>query len=158
MLRITVMSQGAIYKVLQHFCESSKLTFWLRVHRLETTTSREDRVVRIIRRKRFLSVFRIKVGLIRRTGHSVVVCTAQRGLVAAGYRSKHPGCWPRLTTDHRLSCHMLAHRHQNWNHQHWSHVLFAYESKVNLSNCNGRVRIILSCCWKASGLLHPKQR
>ena len=44
-----------------------------------------DRVLlRIMRRKSFLSAFRIRVELIRRTGRRVLVCTVQGRLVAAG--------------------------------------------------------------------------
>ena len=53
---------------------------------------------------------------------------AQIFFVAPGYCSRHPARCPRLTLDHCCRCHMLHHRHQNWNHQHWFHVLFADES------------------------------
>ena len=39
---------------------------------------------------------RIRVGLIRRIGHCVSVCTVWRHLVAAGYRSRHPDRCPSV--------------------------------------------------------------
>ena len=54
------------------------------------------------------------------------VCTVQRCLVAAGYRSSHLDRCTKLIPDHRhCRRRMVAHRHQNWNHQQQSLVVVA---------------------------------
>ena len=78
----------------------------------------------------------VMVGLIGWTGCSVFVCTVQRCLGAAGYRSRHLDRFPKLTPDHRhRRRRMLAHNHQNWNHQQQSLVVVADESILNIYNC-----------------------
>ena len=118
------------------------------------TTPREDRVlIRILRRYWFLSLPRIRVELIRRTGCHVSAHTIQRGLAAAGYRSRRPVRCLRLTHDHRPRPRIWGCRHWSWNHQHWSHVIFADESRFSLYHCDGRARIrqrvgelLVDCC------------
>ena len=61
---------------------------------------------------RFLSVSGIRMGLIKPTGRSVAVLTAQIPLVVTGYRSRLPDRCPRLIPDHYKHRRMLAHRHQ----------------------------------------------
>ena len=97
-----------------------------------------------MRQKSFLSVSRMRMDLIWWTGRRFFVHTIQICLVASGYRWRDPEArCPRLTFDHRVCRHMLAHRHHNWNHQHWAHVLFADESIVSIYNCNGYVRVFV---------------
>ena len=63
----------------------------------------------------------------------VLIHAVHRRLVSAGYRSRHPDWFSRLSCDHRHPCHhMLVHRHQNWKHQHWYRVIFDDESRVKL--------------------------
>ena len=86
--------------------------------------------IRIMRRKRFISLSRIRVELIRRIGHRVSAHMAvQKRLVAFAYRSRRPARCPKLIQDHRHCPHVWAHRHRNWNHLPWSHVIFADESR-----------------------------
>ena len=56
-------------KILHHVRDSSGLTQGVHRHLLKAITSKEDcALLRIMRRKSFLSVFRIRVGVIRQTG------------------------------------------------------------------------------------------
>ena len=43
-----------------------------------------------------------------------------------------PARGAKLTLDHRLHRHMLAHMHQNSNHRYWSRVLFTDEFVVSI--------------------------
>ena len=100
-----------------------------------------------MRRKSFPSASNIRVGLIRRTGHGVLVLV-QGCLVAVGYRWRHPDRWIRLTPDHRCRRRMLAIWSQNWNHQNWSHAIFDDESMVSPYHSDHRVRefrLFLGC-------------
>ena len=56
---------------------------------------------------------------------------------------------PRLTQRHLYRQRMLADMPQNLNHQHWSYPI--YDDVTGMSGFS-------SCCWKASGLLHPRNR
>ena len=83
-----------------------------------------------MRQKLFLSMSRIKVNLIRRSGRPAFVCKVQRRWVAVGYRSRPPDWCLRLTPDH------------------WSHAIFDYESKVSLHQSGRSARefhLFLAC-------------
>ena len=144
-------SQGGIYKVPRCVQETRRAFQRPYGHRLKMTTPREDcALIRIMRRNRFLSSSRIRVELIRWTGHRVSARTVQRRLVGAGYHSRCPARCPRLTHDH-------CHRHRNWNHQHWSHVIFVDELRFSLYHCDSRAWVRRSvgerrvdCCIQQS--------
>ena len=55
----------------------------------------------IMKENGFISASGIRVDLIRRIGRRVAVYKVQRRLVLAGYCSRHPDKWHRLTPDHR---------------------------------------------------------
>ena len=98
-------------KVLCSVSESSSPTKGLRGYLLKIITPKEDRVLlRIMRWKSFLSVSRIRVDLIRRTGRPVFARTVRGHLVAAGYRSRRPDWCPRRTPDHPCHHRMLSDR------------------------------------------------
>ena len=67
--------QGAISNVACHVNETSCFTLGLRGHQLKTTAWKEDHAfLCIMRRTVFLLASKIRVELIKRTGHSDVVC------------------------------------------------------------------------------------
>ena len=129
--RNTWVSQGGISKFICRVWETGRAIERPHGHWLRMTTARRDHApIRIMRRKRFISLSRIGVELIRRIGHRVSAHTAvQKRLVAFAYRSRRPARCPKLTQDHRHCLRVWAHRHLNWNHQPWSHVIFADKSR-----------------------------
>ena len=79
------------------FCETGRTTQKQCGHRLRTATQREDRaLLRITRAADQVS----RSVQIRRIGRGFAIHTAQRRLVAAGYRLRPPARCARLTLDH----------------------------------------------------------
>ena len=63
-------------------------------------------------------------------------------------RQARQAIWPRmshvgqvLTARHRAARLQWAQRHFRWGRQHWARGLFSYESRFNLSNHDGRIRV-----------------
>ena len=138
------VSQGAISRIIHLFRERGSLIQGLCEHLLKTITPKEKGVIlHIMRRTSFLATSVIRVALIRQTGRDVFVCTVQRCLVVAVYRSRNPDRCPRLTPVHHRRRRILVQRPQNWNHQHWYRVLFAVESIVSLYICNEHARVFV---------------
>ena len=101
-----VCNYGKYWSVVRYWYGSSSL----RGHLLKMITLKGDGCLCCVtEQKSFTSVSRIRLRLIRWTGHCIFVSMVRRcPKITAGCRSRHP----RLTLDHRLCRHMLAHRHQ----------------------------------------------
>ena len=67
--------------------------------------------------------------------------TARRRLRAAGLRNRRPYVGPILTPRHRQRCQQWAQQHQQWRRVQWQDVLFTDDSRYNLFNADGLIRV-----------------
>lgn len=72
--------------------------------------------------------------------------TVRRRLTAQGIRNRRPYHGAILTRRHRANRLIWAQQHQRWTRRQWAGVLFADESRFNLSIADGRYRV-----WRRRG-------
>ena len=123
-----------------------------RTGRPRVTTAAQDRYIRVTH-------FRNRMMPATRTVHQVLgprgpvsTDTARRRLRAAGLRNRGPYVGPILSPRHRQRRQQWAQQHQQWAQQHqqwrrvqWQEVLFTDNSRYNLPNADGRIRV-----WRRS--------
>ena len=71
--------------------------------------------------------------------------TVSRNLHHLGFRSRRAAKKPLVSKANRKKRLAFYHHHKGWNLNKWSDVLFSDESKFNLYNCDGRIRV-----WRQS--------
>ncbi|GFS50566.1 HTH_Tnp_Tc3_2 domain-containing protein [Trichonephila clavipes] len=71
----------------------------------------------------------------------VTVQTIQRNIMDIGFRSRRPTRVPLLTAPHKALRLTWAHQHRHWTVDDWKHVAWSDESRFQLNQADGRVRV-----------------
>ena len=71
-------------------------------------------------------------------GHPISWHTVRNRLREWGIRCHRPYHWPVLMGRHRQQCLIWARNHRA---QHWQNIVFSDESRFNLSNIDGHIRV-----------------
>ena len=126
-------SQGAISKILKRSRETGTPNQRPHGYRWTLKHSREDPVLLImVCFNWFHSSPRLRVEFNRRIGHRISARTINRRVSTAGYSSRRPARWPRLTREHRRRCRQWARRHRDWDLRYWRRCVFSDEPHFKL--------------------------
>lgn len=107
--------------------------------RPRVTTPAEDRHLRTLHlRNRFVTMTQTASTAL---GHIINRNTVMRRLRAAGIRAYRPFRGMTLTPQHRINRLVWARRVRRWQRRDWSRVIFSDESRFNLFQADGRVRV-----------------
>ena len=128
-----------VARLLQRFNQTGHTRDRPRSGRPRITTPGEDRYLRTLHlRNRFLTVTSSAATAL---GRRISVFTVARRLRAAGIRPYRPFRGVTLTRLHRQNRLHWTRRVQRWRRQDWQRVLFSDESRFNLFNADGRIRV-----------------
>ena len=106
------------------------------------TTPRQDRaLLRMVRQDRFLSARALTARMRNLYGMRTGRTTVNNRLLSPGYRAYRPTTKPLLTANHRRLRLEWAQRWRNLTVAHWQHVIFGDESRFQLYQVDGRLRV-----------------
>ena len=86
---------------------------------------------------RFIPAARLCVEMINRFLRRLSVWSIVNGILAAGFRSRHPARCPRWTVDHRRCHHAWGQMHTIWDLRHWWHCVVSDESRITQFHSDG---------------------
>ena len=131
-----------MYRLQQRVRETGSVDDRPRSEKPRVTTPREDRyIVTSSRRNRFTPATELVRRLRQATGTRISVHTARNRLRAARLPARRPYKGVPLTRGHRDARLDWTRHHSRWSRQRWNRAVFSDESKFNLHNADGRVRV-----------------
>ncbi|GFY05773.1 HTH_Tnp_Tc3_2 domain-containing protein [Trichonephila clavipes] len=101
----------------------------------------QRRLTRIIKRDKRATLPEVAANFKVGSSKSVTVRTIQRYIIDIGFRSRRLNHVPLLTARHKASRLAWAHQHRDWTVDDWKHFAWSYESRFQLNQADGQVRV-----------------
>ncbi|CAH1256352.1 BCAN [Branchiostoma lanceolatum] len=137
---------GTISKLVAKFRATGDVKDMPRTGRPRATTPEQDQfLTRATLRDRRLSSTRLQTRFSDRYRRRISRQTIRNRLHSANLRARKAARRPALTEAHRQARLRWCRRHRNWNRE-WRNVMFSDESRFNLRQLDGRVKV-----WRRRG-------
>lgn len=132
-------TRQTVIRLLRRVNQTGQTSDRPRSGRPRVTTPREDHYLRVIHlRNRFVTMTSSASTAL---GHPISRLTVMRRLRAAGIRSYRPFRGMSLTRQHRMNRLRWARTVRRWQRRNWRRVMFSDESRFNMFQADGRVRV-----------------
>lgn len=146
------VNQSTVVRLQQRYRETGNAADRARSGRPRATTTRQDRYLVVTsRRNCFLPATNLATDLRMATGVNVTPQTVRNRLRQARLVARRPVLGTPLPERNRQERLQWAVVHSRWIANQWRNVLFTDESRFNLSQADGRVRV-----WRRTGERHHR--
>ena len=137
--RILRCTKSTIYALIRRYQATGKTADRHRTGRPRVSPPAEDRYIRVtMLRNRFQTATVIAATL---AGRNISSDTVRRRLREYGIRAMRAHRGPILTVRHCRARLDWAQRHLRFGRRYWNHVIFSDETRINLRQADGRIRV-----------------